>query len=418
MGFVLFVFDGKVSVVMTARSLARKLLGLFCAFQFLFFPVLVDAGTYSDSAHGDTSDGVLRTGMPSNYVQGNCGHCHEQHEAGIEGLLFSTSFDATATENIYTAEDNVCFQCHRVTGSVQSGGISNENYSATFGGAVAATSGIMEAFNQTGSYHNLYDLQRYITGASGTKSFTSFPSWYNPCSGCHNVHIAKANKRSTSDPTETAISKPSDHENLWGDSGGTELMSTYVSSGLIYQPLNYNGGNLEPDGLSSVAATQAAKTPNYNAFCIDCHNATNVIYSTELGRNLRTFDWALEMHGEEVAENWTMRTEMQSPYSDTSLGDYVLSCLDCHEPHGSSNPYLIRPNVNAGAVSVSGDGLDCDNLCSRCHVAATDLQTFHHRVRAGFACGDCHVSTDRSAGIQPCTDCHYHGSSGGGYKTF
>ena len=402
-----------------ARSLARKSLGPLCIFLFLLFPATGNAGSYLDSAHGDTSYGVLRSTISSSYVQGNCGHCHEQHVAGKEGLLFATSFDATATTNPYTADDNVCFQCHRATGSVQSGGgITNENYSATFGGATAATSGIMEAFNQSGSYHNLYDLQRYITGASGTKSFASFPSWYNPCSGCHNVHIAKANKRSTSDPTETAISKPSDHENLWGDSGGTEVMTTYVTSGYTYQPPYYSGGNLEPDGLSSVATTQAGKTPNYNAFCIDCHNSTNTIYSTELGRNLRTFDWTLELHGEGLASDWAMRAEMKAPYTDSSLGDYVLSCLDCHEPHGSSNIYLIRPNINAGAVSLSADCSDCDNLCSRCHMAADDLRTFHHQVRSGFACDDCHVSIDRAAGIHPCTNCHYHGSSGGGYKTF
>lgn len=426
---------GNVSGFNTARSLARKSLGPICIFLFLFFPAIGNAVvSYTTSAHGDTASdgdlayGVLRDSLSSTYAQGNCGHCHEQHLAGIEGLLFSTSFDATATTNTYTAAQNVCFQCHRATGSVQSGGgISNENYSATFGGAAATTGGIMEAFNQA-SYHNLYDLQRYITGGPGYGeshlNFPNFPSWYNPCSGCHNVHIAKANKRSKSDPTETAISKPSDHENLWGDSGGIEVMTIYgdISAGQGYQPPLYDGSTtlLEPDGALSIATIQAGRTPNYNGFCIDCHNLDNSIYSTELERPLRGFDWETEVHGEAMAEDLGAITEMRSPYSDAKLGDYVLSCLDCHEPHGSSNEYLIRTNVNAGSVYLPLGETFWNALCGRCHASVDDLMGVHHKARdeAGWTgptnCSLCHLEEPKqgTAGLmQPCVDCHFHGSS-------
>jgi hypothetical protein len=399
-------------------------------------PLPASAGPYANSAHGNNPGpdllsnngyGVLRTIFIGTYVRGNCAHCHEQHASigGVEPapaggspsgyLLLSTGFSGKQTNTVpYGKDDNVCFYCHATTGSVQqSGGITNNNYGATFGGATAESTSIMAAFNQA-SYHNLYDLKRYITGVSGSKSFSNFPAGSNPCSGCHNVHIAKANKRTPGDPTYTAISKPSAHNSLWGDdTSPNERMTAY---GTAYQPLYYTGStNLEPDGVSNVKATQAAKTPDYNVFCIDCHNSSNLIYSTTLLRNLKTFNWGLEVHGAEAAVNWTAKLEMNLPYVDASLGTYLLSCLDCHEPHGSSNEFLIRNSVNKMAVVLPIASPDWDRLCSSCHLAAADLKTFHHQIRDVYACTACHLS---GGGMVNCINCHYHGSSSGGYKTF
>ncbi|CAD7783696.1 MAG: hypothetical protein KCCBMMGE_02103 [Candidatus Methanoperedenaceae archaeon GB37] len=53
----------------------------------------------------------------------------------------------------------------------------------------------MKAFNQN-SYHNLYDIWEFAK--------TNFSSFFkedsNPCSACHNVHLAKRNKEHKSDP--------------------------------------------------------------------------------------------------------------------------------------------------------------------------------------------------------------------------
>lgn len=400
-----------------ARLPATNCLVSVFALLFVLLPSLVVAGSYSDSAHGDKSYGVLHSDLASRYSRGNCAHCHQQHAAARDWLLFDGSFSGNTT-NPYFAEDNVCFQCHRSVSEVQSdGGIDNKDYSATFSGAAATTYGIMSAFNQA-SYHNLYDLQQYISGNRGSKSFADFSAWSNPCSGCHNVHLAKANKRATGDPTETAISKPSLHQSLWGDDSPGERMSAYLSS---YQPPNYGNGNLEPDGASPDAVLQAAKTPNYNAFCTDCHNADNTIYSTELGRNLRTFDWSLEAHGEGQAENLNHHLEMKSPYYDSPLGTFVLSCMDCHEPHGSRNIYLIRPSVNAETVSLLPGSASWNELCSRCHADIGDLKALHHRSSDGYECTDCHLirpSHGTAGEMQPCINCHFHGSSGGGRQTF
>lgn len=369
---------------------------------------------YTSSAHGNASYGVERLSSP--YLTGNCAHCHSQHDSE-NFLLFATNFSNKEAAP-YQTTDSVCFACHS-----SSGGIVNNNYSSTFGGIAAESSSILDAFNQT-SNHNLFDIKKYITGVSGTKTFDNFPAGSNPCSGCHNVHMAEANKRfiiDEVDPSLSAISRPTQHDTVWGDDTDEQGNPTSVEkrSETSYQPPYYLGGTyLEPDGQSSDKATQAAKTPDYDTFCIDCHNVNNTITSANLG-TLKKFDWDLEAHGKGIAVDWTTTTEMKPPYNDAELGSYELSCLDCHEPHGSSNPYLIRKSINNNPVTFS----TWNDVCISCHLAAGDLQTFHHKIKndAGYACTNCHFSTSPKSDpvlLRDCSTCHFHGSSVDPYKTF
>ena len=408
-------------------------------------------GPYTNSAHGSSTSGVERIDYPTAlepYAQGNCAHCHEQH-ASVGGTqpdpkeatpapskfcLLADNFSGK-TEKLYNQSDNACFYCHTSVGSLQDGGITNENYSATFGGHSATVTGIMEAFNST-SYHNLYDIYRLITGLYGTKTFTDFPTDSNPCSGCHNAHIAKRNKANPGDPTYTAISKPSVHDNLWGDDSTGERM-TAAGYGTNYQPPNYATSNLEPDGVTNIKATQAEKTPDYVTFCTNCHTSTpDTVWSTTLNRWLRPIDWANEKHGKGNADSYIT---VDAPYTSESgsLG-YVLSCLDCHEPHGSPNAFLIRNEVNGGAVgSISTfSTTDWYKLCGRCHMDDSEFPSpcqdnhyyiIHHSSDStdypynySKSCKQqpgCHSSgssmgcTTSTMNKITCTNCHYHGSS-------
>jgi hypothetical protein len=292
----------------------------------------------------------------------------------------------------------------------------------------------MQAFNQL-SYHNLKDVLDFAAG--------EWPSTFaaangNPCSACHNVHIARRNKANPGDPTYTAISKPSVHDSLWGDDTPGERM-TAAAYGTNYQPPNYATSNLEPDGVSNIKATQAEKTPDYDTFCTDCHNATNTIYSTILSRNLKTIDWNNEKHGKGNADSYIT---VDSPYTSGSgsLG-YVLSCLDCHEPHGSPNGFLIRKEVNGGALGgniTSFSTTDWHYLCDRCHQDDYQLTTscqedhyynIHHSTSyggdpyyTGGSCDSCHTGSGMgctsSNNKKVCTDCHFHGSTHSGRVTF
>ncbi|TSA10432.1 MAG: hypothetical protein D4R73_05235 [Deltaproteobacteria bacterium] len=362
------------------------------------------AGPYTSSAHGDSAYGVSRRGT-SQYGKGHCAHCHEQH-ASIDGnepepvdgepskwCLFANNFNTGAISKPYWQRDNLCFFCHYSgAGSLQNQAVNNYSYSYTFGGAVSLTNpdNIFDAFYSP-SYHNLKDIYDFITGARGSHiNFADFPADSNPCSGCHNVHIAKRNKAYPGNPSYTAISRPSQHAGLWGDDPAERMSS--VTYGTNYQPPYYRGlTNLEPDGASSDRAIQAAKTPDYVTFCTDCHNATNTIESTTLGRAVRKIDWSSSgnVHGQRSRDSdHSMDGEIivKPPYDITVSSNFVLACTDCHEPHGSPNyGYLIRGEVNGGITDVSANtNSDWNTLCSKCHT--------------------------HSHSMGPCIDCHYHGA--------
>lgn len=349
--------------------------------------IAADAGpvNYSSSAHGNTDYGVNRLPDPP-YKRGNCGHCHQQHTANTDGYLL---FDGEV-QTPYVATKNVCFACHT---SVT---ITNNNYSATFGGGTVDSGGIKEAFEQSGSTHSLYDIQTHLANTAGL----SVPEKSSPCSGCHNVHIAKRNMHHKGDPNFTAISKPSDHNNLWGDNKpleNKETMQSYaLSNGGTYRAPFYVGADKaltatihEPDGvlLRGVSSDEVkgSTTPDYNTFCLDCHK-------NAIAGKTRAIDWNAsgDNHGSAVAGPSSMQGLRLAPYTvngaTTSSYDnnknFVLSCLDCHEPHGSKNADLLRTTVNGVSGITTSPVTDVASLCRACHA------TSNHQN--GKDCRDCH----------------------------
>jgi hypothetical protein len=408
------------------------------------------AGDYLQSAHGDGTDGVDRTGMPAAYTTGNCAHCHEQH-ASVEGsdgsahayAIFSTNFSGKP-ESPYTVADNVCFQCHTASSSAQSGGVLlNHDYAETFGGYDEGTDeGILEQFNlasgMQNSYHNLEDIQNYAAS-----NFSWFKSGSNPCVACHNPHRARRNKSDVDNPNLTAISRPTEHESLWGDAEG-ETMAAYTS----YQaPYYYNSTFFyEPGGLT---ISDPTKVPDYSTFCNDCHDVNMpTITSTQLGRDLLMLNWSStgtdsdpygDKHGRVARSDPTW---LREPYLSANKSNYVLSCLDCHEPHGSPYPFLMRRSINGQPLNLTDHSMDADGRgfqCLQCHKddskigsgGINDWKLQHHGLGTDSpysgkknpapsggtldSC-DCHGAfegDDGKAGGTPgirCEICHHHGS--------
>jgi hypothetical protein len=177
-----------------------------------------------------------------------------------------------------------------------------------------------------------------------------------------------------------------------------------------YQAPNADSG-YEPDG----SATQdGSNLTDYVTFCADCHNSSNTIYSTTLGRPLHTIDWNTEKHGGGAASDRGGHADMLSPYQDEHCGSYILACTDCHEPHGSPNNFLTRKSVNNGTVTVTNNGNGSGPngnfakewlyLCGKCHTA--NLIEPHHS--SGLDCVSCHPGDPM---YRNCMDCHYHGNS-------
>nr|WP_320049726.1 cytochrome c3 family protein [uncultured Desulfuromonas sp.] len=422
------------------------------ALSFIFCSAIATAGTYSLSAHGNSETGVKRTQgpfpPPDIYAIGNCAHCHEQH-ASIDDLepgpddggpssfaLFAPTFDTSkiTASSDYQQSDLFCFYCHTDNGSYQAnnGSMINKDYAETFGGHINGPTSIMGQFNQIdsgGSNHNLYDIWNYMKEHPeyGKKNGGWFTENSDPCTACHNPHLARQNKEHLTDASYATISLPSDHYDQWGDDE-FEQMSDYSS---IYQapfyaysgshPSDIYSATYEPAGVGYSQA-DGQLTPDYNTFCLDCH--CDSIYSSTQNRNLSVINWDTERHGIPDAYEVFSRT----PFG--VLGGYVLSCLDCHEPHGSSNNFLIRRGINGqdvGAVGVVAG--DRGNQCRQCHMddyayaqgAINDWKYSHHgrgqlspysaMMVGGCGCHDYNQDGAHSAPDPiPCERCHYHGS--------
>ncbi|MEW6419954.1 MAG: cytochrome c3 family protein [Nitrospirota bacterium] len=428
-------WNNKGRTIINSKLLA--LCSMFCIgilLWWMLYPRNASPGPYLDSTHGSSSSGVKRsaTGFPTDYGRGNCAHCHEQH-ASIGGAEPNPTGGPDKYLLGYQNVPAFCFGCHRDTGSYQTGGyIYNRSYSYRAGGWTADTlNDILEAFSfiSPGSSHKLSDIKTFINGK------WNYTTDSNPCCACHNPHRAQGDPANAPNSAKTSgtrgwpVSRPSQHSTdnnawgLWGDVS-TERMSNYTAS---YQaPYRFNSTTTyEPDGSTT---TDGSNLTDFNTFCTDCHNATNTIYSTTLGRNLKKIDWETtggdssggDKHGKNSA---TTNICIDPPYYSTSsctntgLGK-VLSCLDCHEPHGAPNNFLIRKEVNGNTLSgtVSTGTKDYGYLCMRCHREDTSgsntWENIHHSwgdyPYNQMMCGSCH---DGMGGPIRCSNCHYHGSS-------
>jgi hypothetical protein len=290
----------------------------------------------------------------------------------------------------------------------------------------------MTAFNQA-SYHNLYDIWNFLN------TTPAFSGWFamrgNPCSGCHNSHLAKRNWDSSKPgfPLLSAISRPGASDSLWGE---TEVMTNHLG----YEAPYADTITREPDGVGD---PDGGNTPDYVGFCTSCHNPEHTIWSTTFNRELKKINWNYtgtnkDKHGDEVRNGTDLFRE---PYESAAAlkSNFVLSCLDCHEPHGSENIMLLRRRING--ENMEGPVFSSDDLsynCKRCHkddlaaaggTGEANRWQFVHHTAAGApyalaSCTDCHATADGSSPIA-CGNCHGHGMNdswaGGnmsGLKTF
>ena len=460
--------DNKLRLIFNSKFLV--LCSLLSILSFIFFCILypnrANSGPYLESAHGDATYGVLRTSLsiaPNNYGRGNCAHCHEQHTSigGIEPapgspsgpdfyLLFKDLWVAPPQSNEF------CFGCHMGVGSCGTGTGSCQsdwkrtNYSYSYwasgDNSLTCPSSIYESFqfvanngipqsncgSIAGSSHLIQDLGIFIAGKAG---FPSNYNYINPCSACHNPHRVKRDPFTSTGRIGldgnlvSAVSRPSQHTNLttwelWGDETDERMSYRASSLGGIYcAPYRFNSTtSREPDGCSAPATDCTTDCSNglrlidYIRLCTDCHNTTNVIKSTRLGRNLFRINWtsAGDFHGGRwridnggSPEDFTGPDlewgDLLEPYKDRASGTYasnnfVLSCLDCHEPHGSQNEFLLRKTVNGTQFdNISGNG-KWFYWCRACHrITLVGVQAHTGPLDEHFNCfdnGACHRHCD------------------------
>ncbi|MBW1896186.1 MAG: cytochrome c3 family protein [Deltaproteobacteria bacterium] len=387
--------------------------------------------TYAESAHGDPISGVNRSDTPEDdrYDIGSCAHCHDTFDDSICGVNPLMLFEV---DNPTSQTDNFCFQCHDSNSTVQA--VTNYSYSSTFGGGTANSTNIGAAFrfgaptqtSEDGSSHNLQKVRFW----AGTRSLGAWiTADTNGCLVCHDVHNAQKNHPVVAHPgggVKTAIRRTMDAQdapgNQWGDEVGTdvagvELMNEYTAN---YQaPFWKNSSSTYEPGGNGTA--NGSNLPNFVDFCDRCHNKEIPGQRTDAyGREnigLRIIEWGVndaDRHGN-VAGSPKMGNSgcgylgsLKPPYNDPDK-NYVLSCTDCHEPHGSPNPWLLRTCVNGkdGIIfSDPYDGISWYEFCTACHEIMPGGAYLGHQ-----ACGPHAWDPDGPSSGNFCYGCHVHGVS-------
>jgi predicted CXXCH cytochrome family protein len=128
------------------------------------------------------------------------------------------------------------------------------------------------------------------------------------------------------------------------------------------------------------------------------------------------------MHGAGPARNFkdanvNNKGTLKAPYTEALNADYVLSCMDCHESHGSPNAFLLRGEVNGiavgGVITSNNANGNWKVFCGACHTV--------NAVATGTPCGNTTQHSNYGVGFGgDCSVCHIHNGTvcGPGPDTF
>jgi predicted CXXCH cytochrome family protein len=337
--------------------------------------------------HYNTTGKRLKTGFANDDDNSNCRQCHDPGTAAVTAPhMYSTytAYQASAhaaykcTEchdvhgktGAYAAmtkgnKQALCYQCHKdpASGGIQNLAVSGSVYS----------NNIQSAFGMS-SKHPL-----------GT-SFTIGGSTYSlECTSCHNVHIVTGKYRQA-DQGKSPVTRFTNNLAVWGTASG-EKMNDYAGTGRYQTP------------YVSVNTFDGSQLPDYVTFCMDCHQyaingivaknwmtdahglktagLTGMISGGGVSGSLyagpkdcpnwegcgRAKDWGTSDSCNEatqaaagVNECWPVRplgagtsAWLKGSYDQELRNagvNYVLSCTDCHEAHGSSKYKLLRYSLS------------------------------------------------------------------------
>jgi hypothetical protein len=318
-----------------------------------------------------------------------------------------------APNNPTSQTDNFCFQCHQGESTVQQ--VTNYDYGSTFGGGTADFTNIYDAFNSLGSSHDLAAVQSHALSKWGVEWMTPDT---NACLVCHDPHLSQKNfpvQANGWGGVNTAVRRGNDvvpyPGNIWGDqpladSGFSEMMSDWTSE---YQAPYYGDTSdpewelsYEPDGsMSAPTNGWGSNLPNFVTACAQtCHRkAVSGLTDPVNWTTTRTSSWPgnPDQHGRYLG-NGSDYGELKPPYNNQPESyNHVLSCTDCHEPHGSTNPGLLRTTVN-GVSGLSVSGTQWYYWCQACHTISPSWGTAHEGIDETWSCaaGDngCHRHGD------------------------
>jgi predicted CXXCH cytochrome family protein len=327
--------------------------------------------------------------------------CHSNAHGSDNEKLLSAAAGVTI--------DQFCYNCHtegKITNNALSGsGLADD---------------IQQAFSMS-EKHNL-----------GTSFSVGGRTYTLQCTTCHNPHIVtgkhwdvESGKSPITRPDLTADPTTNPRAMgtvLWGDEPG-EKMDDYAAKGTGSGGWYFNVARGIPYGYDTVPFDQTAVyqppkkgsgwnfefdgdvLPDYPTFCLDCHSNTmgshapvnwGASYAPHGLRSAnKPYYWGdVGMYGNSgnpdpifnepgVTRGRGAGHFMRWPYDSVHKNagiNFVLSCTDCHEAHGSPEGSILRTVVNNGTGSTIWNV-----MCNNCHY-------YYGGQHEGMSCGNasCH----------------------------
>ncbi|MBI5577493.1 MAG: hypothetical protein HY896_14170, partial [Deltaproteobacteria bacterium] len=376
------------------------------------------------TSHFNTSGKRLRSGFANDNTNSNCRQCHDPGTAAVTAPhMYSTyaAYQSSAHNTLKCTECHdvhgkagayaamtkgnkqaMCYQCHKdpASGGIQNLAISGSVYSNNIQGAFGMSS--------------KHPLGTSFSIGGGTYSLE--------CTSCHNVHIVTG-KYLQAGQGKSPVTRFTNNLAVWGASPG-QKMNDYAGTGKYQTP------------YVTVNTLGGAELPDYVGFCMDCHQyAVNAIVAKDwtndphglktagltgmiTGGGItgaqyagpkdcpnwegcgRAIDWGTSDSCDEAAaasagvnQCWPVKplgsgtsAWVKGAYDQELRNagvNYVLSCTDCHEAHGSNKYKLLRYSLS--------NSLD-DNT------VGNDVELVNDRRTMGFGTGN-------SVGV--CYACHY-----------
>ncbi len=372
------------------------------------------SGDYEASSHGGTL----------------CTACHDVH--GGAGPF---------TGMTRAEDENLCYSCHT------DGVIRNDALSNNRPGGYSLADDIEQAFAMP---------QKHDHGTVFSKGGESYTL---ECVSCHNVHLVNGRYWDAQEGNRSPVTRFAGNDDnfpvteVWGDDLG-EKMDDFAERGSGSGGWYYSTARGEVISFDQPAVYQPPKAgsgwewefagdvlPDYTTLCLDCHTyrMSDADPPVNWGQGIDCTDNSIDPPDQRVecgAQHGLGAANRPSawgdPYKYGSAGNpdpifsepgvsrgrgayhfmrwpydsvqrnaginFVLSCTDCHEAHGSNRGSIIRDRFNVSANGDCGtggnsspDGENCsdggnwNSFCNGCHY-------YYGAQHAGMSCGNasCH----------------------------
>ncbi|MBI5789111.1 MAG: hypothetical protein HZA78_09680 [Candidatus Schekmanbacteria bacterium] len=308
--------------------------------------------------------------------------------------------------------EELCFVCHN--GKL----VVNPNFSGDY-------TSIKDVFQLTSRHPvRAADKSNFYDPLNPDDPTKSDPTWERKlqCTTCHNPAVVTGKTKDGGYP----LTLPTDPEVTWTQKlidGWPTLDNPPWPHDTPPRPIVY-GRPYADDPNPDVPGDEklgpdATELPNFTSYCQTCHRQISGRYGVSNNYSRLKYDPIRYIKGDgggnvsthglaRGRESNTPHLKLREPFyslrcdaEGNVVNNLYLACVDCHEPHGSSNAFLLRTKVNGVAGVKAGYDGKFFTLCSKCHIVANPWP-------GGYPHGSPGDMAERS-----CIQCHNHSSGGG-----